>query len=144
MTERRQFIAQLGVVAAALAVDADELRAASLPTHGSSPWDTSWIEKVAGAQYRVVFNGNDIGDGAVRDFVSSFMGDFHDLHGTTDVQTRAVVVFRRLGTEMGFNDTMWDKYAIGADRKINDPVTKAAARRNVFWHSASGSEISIE
>src|SRR3954471_23844832 len=119
MAERREFLAQLGVVAAALAVDADELRAASF-TRGAAAaaWDTSWIDKLASAQYRVVFNGSDIAEGAAVDFVKSFMGDYHDLHGTSDAQTRAVIVFRRLGTVMGFNDHLWDKYTIGADRKV--------------------------
>lgn len=136
MTKRRNFLAQLGVAAAAMTIDADELRAAS--TASSSPWDTSWIDKLASAQYRVVFNGSEIADGAALDFASTFLDHFHEVHGTSDQQTRPVIVFRRLGTTMGFNDAMWAKYSIGHDR-TKDPATGAPARRNVFWKAAPGS-----
>src|SRR3954470_17523697 len=114
MTKRRDFLARLGVAAAAMTIDADELRAAS--TAHSSAWDTSWIDKLSTAQYRVVFNGNEIADGAALDMASTFLDQFHEVHDTTDQQTRPVIVWRRLGTVLGFNDAMWDKYSLGDDK----------------------------
>jgi hypothetical protein len=70
MTRRRDFLGQLGLLASAIAVDADELKAASTSTQ--STWDTSWIDKLATAQYRVVFNASDISEGAALDYASSF------------------------------------------------------------------------
>jgi hypothetical protein len=63
MTRRRDFLARLTAGAAALAFDADELHAATHLT-ASGPWDTSWIDRVGAAQYRVVFNASDISYGA--------------------------------------------------------------------------------
>jgi intracellular sulfur oxidation DsrE/DsrF family protein len=137
MAQRREFLAQLGVAAAAIAFDADEMRAASGATAGS-PWDTSWLDRLAAAQYRVVFNASDIADGAAMDYASTFFDNFHEAHGTSDAQTRPVIVFRRLGTVMALNDVLWDKYSIGEDRKVNDPATRAPAKRNVFWKPAPG------
>jgi hypothetical protein len=54
MTQRREFLAKLGVMASAMALDADELRAAA--SHDDSRWDTSWIDRLASAQFRAVFN----------------------------------------------------------------------------------------
>jgi hypothetical protein len=137
MAHRREFLAQLGVAAAAIAFDADEMHAASVAT-SESPWDTSWLDRLAAAQYRVVFNASDIADGAAMDYASTFFDHFHEAHGTGDAQTRPVTVFRRLGTVMALNDMLWEKYGVGEDRKITDSATHAPAKRNVFWSAAPG------
>jgi hypothetical protein len=116
--------------------DADELHPTSVHAHGS--WDTSWLDHLALAQYRVVFNTSEVSEGNVLSYVDSFLDDFHTVHGTTDQQTRAVVVFRRLGTPMALNDSMWERYKIGEDLKIKDPNTHTAATRNVFWKAREG------
>ena len=71
------------------------------------PWDTSWIGRVSAARYRAVFNASTMSGGAVLDFVATFLDQFHEAHRTADRDTRPVVVFRRLGTAMAFNDAMW-------------------------------------
>ena len=68
MADRRAFIGQLGVLAAAMTFDADELDAASLRSHGL--WDTSWLESLASAQYRVVFNTSEVSEGNVLSYVA--------------------------------------------------------------------------
>lgn len=139
MPHRRTFIAQLTAAAAAFTLDPDELRAGtSVAVAGA--WDTSWLERLKSATYRVVFNASDIVDGIVGDYVSSFLDGYREVHGTSDADTRAVVVFRRNGTGMGFNDAMWDRYAIGEYAKVKDSATKMLARRNVFWRHAGGSQ----
>ncbi|MDQ6718544.1 MAG: hypothetical protein M3Z17_09405 [Gemmatimonadota bacterium] len=136
MTHRRNFIAQLGALASVLAVDPDELRAATVSS--VSPWDTSWIDRLNSARFKAVFNASDIGDGAAMNYASTFLDHFHEVHATADQQTRPVIVFRRLGTQMAFNDLLWDRYAIGESLKINDPATNAPAKRNVFWKKGDG------
>ncbi|HEX4683277.1 MAG TPA: hypothetical protein VH277_11225 [Gemmatimonadaceae bacterium] len=134
--DRRVFLGQFGMLAASLTVDADELHASAGPTSG--PWDTSWLDRLAAAQYRVVFNTSEVSDGSVLSYVGSFLDDFHTVHGTGDAQTRPVVVFRRLGIPMALNDALWQRYAIGEDQKIKDPNTKAPATRNVYWKPRDG------
>lgn len=132
MARRREFLAQVGLAAAAIAFDADEMRAASVATNGS-PWDTSWLDRLASAQYRVVFNASDVADGAAMDYAAGFLDAYHEVHSTSDTQTRPVIVFRRMGTVMALNDMLWEKYAVGEDRKITDSATRASAKRNIFW-----------
>jgi hypothetical protein len=134
--DRRVFLGQLGAVAASLSVDPDELRATS--ARNSGEWDTSWLDRLASAQHRVVFNTSEVSDGNVLSYATSFLNDFHTVHGTSDQQTRPVIVFRRLGTPMAMNDAMWERYAIGEDQKIKDPTTKAPATRNVYWKPREG------
>jgi intracellular sulfur oxidation DsrE/DsrF family protein len=85
-----------------------------------------------------VFNASDVSDGAVRSYAATFLDDFHTVHDTSDPQTRAVLVFRRNGIPMALNDTLWERYAIGDDQKIEDPNTRTAATRNVFWKARDG------
>jgi hypothetical protein len=136
MTDRREFVTRLAGIATALTFDAEELRAHATAT--ASEWDTSWIDKLASAQFRVVFNASDIADGRTMDYAGAFLDHFHEVHGTSDGQTRPVIVFRHLGTVMAFNDSLWERYAIGADRKVNDPATKAPATRNIYRADIEG------
>lgn len=136
MTNRRDFIAQLSALATSMKVDPDELRASY--ASGPGPWDTSWIDRLATAKYRVVFNASEVSDGDVLSHAASFFGDYRTVHGTTDQQTRPVIVFRRLGTPMAVNDHLWQSYAIGEDLKLKDPDTHAFATRNVFWKAQKG------
>ena len=129
MPKRRDFLTSLTLAAATIALDQDEALAESR----SSAWDTSWIDSLAKAKYRVVFNGSDVADGIVLDYTSTFLDNFHEVHDTHDADTRPVIVFRRLGTVMALNDAIWERYGIGADRKVDDPSTKAPATRNPFW-----------
>jgi NAD(P)-dependent dehydrogenase (short-subunit alcohol dehydrogenase family) len=134
MTRRREFLTTLGTAAAALALDAGELRAAARPDDARFPgtWDTSWLDALARARYRAVFNTTELADGVVLDYVSSFMEGFRMAHGTDDRDTCAVVVFRRSGTPLAFGDAVWDRYAVGESTHTIDAATRAPARRNPF------------
>jgi hypothetical protein len=135
---RRNFLSRLGAVAATMTLDRDEMRASVRARDASEVWDTSWLDRLASGQYRVVFNTSEIAEGNVLSYVDEFLGDFHTVHGTTDQQTRPVVVFRRLGTPMAYNDRIWERYAIGEDLKTKDPNTNAFATRNVYWKPREG------
>jgi hypothetical protein len=136
MSGRRRFVGQLGALAAAMTVASDELRAASGSSQGK--WDTSWLDRLAAAKYRVVFNASEVNDGEVRSHAASFFEDYRTVHGTTDRDTRPVVVFRRLGTPMAVNEQMWQTYGVGEGLKIKDSETHAFATRNVFWRARKG------
>jgi hypothetical protein len=134
MPRRREFLTSLTLAAAAIAIDPDELRAS--PAQG--PWDTSWIDRLSKAKYRVIFNGNNTSDGAALDLTSTFYSHFHEAHDTRDADMCPVIIFRQLGTVMALNDAMWERYEIGADRKIDDPITKLPAKRNPYWSAPDG------
>jgi intracellular sulfur oxidation DsrE/DsrF family protein len=136
MTGRRKFVGQLGALAAAMSVAGDELHAASDSSQGM--WDTTWLDRLAAAKYRVVFNASEVSDGDVLSHAASFFEDYRTVHGTTDRDTRPVIVFRRGGTPMAVNDHLWQTYAIGESLKLKDPETHAVATRNVFWKARKG------
>ena len=140
MTRRREFLTQLGSIATGISLNAKGLK--PVARLSEPEWDTSWIDSLRAAQFRVVFNASEISDGAAMNYAATFLDHFHDVHATQDQQTRPVIVFRRLGTPMAFNDILWDRYALGADRKVNDPTTKSPATRNIFWKATVGSSAS--
>jgi hypothetical protein len=134
---RREFLGQLGALAAAAALPATA--SASLPPRkgaAASPWDMSWVEKVTSAPYRCVIDSTNINDGAALDLAADVLDQFHEVYPSD--QMRVVIVARQLGVPLALQDALWDRYGIGADRKVTDPVTKAAARRNPFLRPRPG------
>lgn len=135
---RRAFLGQLGLVAA-VGTHAGRLlpMVDSSAPRPQSAWDMSWTEAVAKARYKAVFDSPSLADGAALDVAADIWGSYKDVYGTDD-DVRMVVVMRQLGQVMAFNDHLWEKYGIGAERNVKDPVTQQPARRNVYLTSRAG------
>lgn len=136
-TARREFLGQLGLIAAAAALPGTaavaEQRRQPPP---ASPWDMSWVDRVTAAPYKCVIDSTNINDGAALDLAADVLDQFHEVY--PDAETRVVVVVRQLGIPLALQDALWDRYALGADRKVTDPVTKQPARRNPFLRARAG------
>jgi hypothetical protein len=143
---RREFLAQLGAATAMLAGSGAGAALAAQETNEQPPlsgrgdpkWDTSWLDQIASAQYRVVFDANSISDGMALGLTGTFLDHYNEVHGTTDAQTRAVIVMRQLGTPLALGDAIWDKYKLGDELKINDRGTKEPTRRNPYYKAQGG------
>jgi len=115
----------------ALAASAPSTRARIARETATSSWDMSWVERVTAAPYKVVLDANKLESDALY-FASDIMDTYRDVYNGPDSQTRVVIVARQNGVPLALTDALWDRYAIGEDRKITDPATKAPARRNTF------------
>lgn len=143
--DRREFLRQLTMASAALGggalvtpLAAEELdRTADAMSAPASPWDMSWVEQIQRAQYKAVFDSTALADGSALDLAAGIQDNFKEVYGSDDV-VRMVIIMRQLGQVMGFNDDLWDRYAIGEERKVNDPVTKQPARRNPYAKAVPG------
>jgi intracellular sulfur oxidation DsrE/DsrF family protein len=136
---RREFLGQLGVMAMATSLPVSSAEVKSRRREAVSPqWDMSWLDRIAAAPYKAVIDSTNLNDGAALDLAADIMDRFHDVYNGPDEQTRIIIVMRQLGVPMALQDALWDRYAIGEDRKINDPATKAPARRNPFLRAAPG------
>jgi hypothetical protein len=143
---RRAFLGKLGVAATALAgggalnsLIAEETGAPAPERARSAAWDLSWVDKIAAAKYRVVFDGGGApADNGSPDYALRFLDQFHEVYDTHDSDARAVIVFRQSGTSLGFNDSIWERYAVGERAKMDDPATKSPYRRNPIWKAAPG------
>ena len=135
-TPRREFLGKLGLIAAAAALPGGTAGAQSQRTiPAASPWDMSWVEIVTAAPYKVVLDITTLTDDYLY-AAADIMDRYHEVYGTPDTATRAVLVMRRLGTPMALQDALWERYGIGQDRKIDDPATQAPARRNPFLRAS--------
>jgi intracellular sulfur oxidation DsrE/DsrF family protein len=136
-SRRREFLGQLSAMALVAGAPASVVaRRVRRREAGLSPWDMSWVERINAAPYKVVLDSQNLDDGAALDYAADIMNTFREVYNGPDTQTRVVVVMRRLGVPMALKDELWDRYAIGEARKVNDPVTKAPAKRNPWLRAA--------
>jgi intracellular sulfur oxidation DsrE/DsrF family protein len=132
---RREFLGQLGLMALVASAPTHATAAEVPRPHESSPWDLSWVERVSAASYKAVIDSTNISDGGALGLAADVLDMFRDVYGS-DGKTHVVVVMRQMAVPMALQDSLWDRYAIGEDRKVNDPVTKAPARRNPYLRPA--------
>jgi hypothetical protein len=148
-SDRRDFLGRAGALVAALSLGTPAAAFAAAPgvdpeelsdmRQQRGPWDLSWVARLTGVPYRAVFDANAIAEGYAFNLAAGIMDQFREAYGTRDDQTRMVIVMRQLGTPLAFGDALWDKFAIGADTKENDPSTKQPARRNPYLSAPQGS-----
>ena len=131
---RRGFLGQLGLMAFLPSIVRQRLLVSRAEP---STWDMQWVDRVAKAPYKAVIDCTTIAEGSALNLAADIMDRFHDVYNGPDEQTRVVIVMRQMGTPLAFQDALWDRYAIGEDQKINDPATKAPARRNPFLRGPS-------
>jgi intracellular sulfur oxidation DsrE/DsrF family protein len=82
-------------------------------------------------KHKIVFDTTAFRSGAVLAWTSAFLNSNNET-GTIDAELNAVIIFRSLATGMSLNDAMWEKYQLGEIYKIDDPLTKAPAIKNLF------------
>src|SRR5579884_173036 len=141
-TPRREFLGHIAASAIVLAgtACAGPIAAsqAATPTPAPAPvppapvhWDDSWFTRLT-AKHKAVFDSPMIEDGLVLSNAAGYIRGMREAvaAGPDDVQT--VVVLRHQAIPMVLNDAMWEKYAIGKDRKVKDERTDKWATRNPF------------
>jgi hypothetical protein len=141
-TSRRKFIADVAGSASALA--AVGLGAGDLLAQGTPPsapqggWDMSWLDRVARAKHKQVFDAPGIAEGMALNNAVVWLNGYAEVYKTTDADMAAVLVFRHKGIAMVVNDEIWSQMTYGEDEKITDPATSATTKRNPFLKAAGG------
>jgi len=69
----------------------------------------------------------------VLDLAARYIANIHTVYGDSAGGVCAVLNLRTRAVSMGLGDSIWQKYAVGEDAKVNDPATGAPARRNISW-----------
>lgn len=144
MTVRREFLAQLGTLMVTSSLDGGKLNGMNLDgasgqERGEAPeWDLSWLDRINAAKNRVVFNSRKVDDGGVVYSAEIVLNQFHEVYNAPDAATCAVIVLRAEALALGFNDSIWQRYTVGEQVKINDPVTGTASTRNIYWKPRDG------
>ncbi|HEX4682474.1 MAG TPA: hypothetical protein VH277_07200 [Gemmatimonadaceae bacterium] len=129
MSDRREF---LGRLAAAAVVPPFLAQPPSRPFVQSGNWDLTWIDKLATAKHRAVFDATMMTSGMAPGHVDLYLRDYKAIYDTDDRDMGAVLVIRHEAVPMFLNDTFWQKYQLGTKLRLNDPATGAPTTRNYF------------
>lgn len=162
--DRRQFLGQLVLGAAALATasyaqaqpgspahrhpDATALgRGDARPAGAAAPetsWDLSWINKLTG-DHRQVFDAPEISDGTVLHNARTFYANFHEVYNLSDADLRAVLVIRHAAIPMVLADPIWSRYDFIGKKmtKLKDPTTGQWTRRNPFLNAKADDKYTL-
>jgi hypothetical protein len=141
-SSRRDFIGQAGQlgVAAALTGCASPY-AASSPSLASSPvargeWDLSWVDRIAAASDRAVFDAPTISEGAVLDTATRYLDNCEAVYGRNARPALAVLNIRTRAVALALTSAAWERYSLGAQYDVKDPLTQQAATRNPYLELA--------
>ena len=143
---RRDFVADLGR-AALLSPLAARVPGRS-PNHADgvsarpiqSEWDLSWIERLAGATDRAVFDWATMGDPAdpiVLEIAARYLDNCAAVYRGGTFRPGVVVNIRTTATAAALSDHVWERFGLATDSGSVDPETNQPARRNPFLRRAA-------
>jgi intracellular sulfur oxidation DsrE/DsrF family protein len=137
---RRGFLSRLSQATAALTallVDPSRLEAASAFAAPSSPADPdAWIDRLKGQQ-KVIIHVHQYFMTALVD-ARNMLANARDMYGVPETQHSIAVVTHGVAIQGLFRDALWEKLALGAFYKVNDPKTGAPATRNIYLTPQDG------
>ena len=64
-------------------------------------------------------------------------------YGAAPYAVRVVLNIRTPAVPAALNDSMWERFALGAEYQTTDPTTGVLAVRNPFWHRAPDPAVGI-
>ncbi|HXT16639.1 MAG TPA: hypothetical protein VN706_13460 [Gemmatimonadaceae bacterium] len=127
MPDRRKFLAQAAAFAAAPSL----MRPSPLPTPQAA-WDMSWVDQLATAKHKAVFDATMITSGLSAGHVDLYLKNYKEVYDTDEKDMRAVLVVRHEAVPMLLSDVFWQKYQLGSRLRLNDPATGGPTTRNYF------------
>lgn len=102
----------------------------------------SWLDRLAGASGRAVFDWSDPGDASdptVLEIAERYLDGCAAVYGSQRYDARVVLNIRHRGVPAALNDAAWERFALGAEYDVKDPATGKVAVRNPFWRHAARS-----
>lgn len=147
-SSRRDFVLGAGRLASAAALApfvnphrAEAFAQSSIrPLTSADDWDLSWLDRLANATDRAVFDWPSLGDpddSIVLAIAARYLDNCASAYGTHRYEARVVLNIRTQAVPVALRDAAWERYALGAEYSLNDPITKRPAIRNPFWHRAA-------
>ena len=127
VTPRRSFLGRAVASLAAVAALPSVGRAV-VSGHEAAP-DEAWLEGLKG-KHRQYFDVS-VADSRALARVSNFLDVYAEAYATKDSDVNVVFGAHGGATALMLNDAMWDKYELGRRSNMEDPGTRAPARRNV-------------
>jgi len=135
-TTRRMFLGTAVAAAAGSAIPAGLKGEATVRQEGPD----AWMREVRG-EHRCLFDFPAHRNGVPLLHILNYLSTYAAAYGTTAGQVGAVGTFYSIGQQssiaMGFDDAMWDKYALGEYLSLRDAAGRPY-RRNVFHRPTAG------
>lgn len=103
------------------------------PPKGDGPWDMSWLERVASARYKLIFDIGAYQQGGGLYYVKNYLNGMRDGWESEAPNVLAVLGISGDAYPIVLNDTIWEKYKYGESSKTSDARTGQSAIRNVWW-----------
>jgi hypothetical protein len=131
-TNRRRFLESAAANAAALAMMPAAAFAAmpSGATHSdSADWDLGWTNKLKGKQ-AAVFDCTETESGSGVWRASIWKKQNMDVLKTSPADMVPVIVLRHQAIILAMQQSFWDKYDIGKEKKVTDPMTDEPTTKN--------------
>lgn len=137
---RRGFLARLatGTLALTGAAALDPSLAFADDAAPASDFDDGWTRRVAQAKHKAVFDSPEIGGGQALVHAWTYRAGYAAALGEKGDAVLPIVVLRHGATSLALDDAIWAKYTIGANSRVNDPLTKQPAVRNPWARRAPG------
>lgn len=103
-------------------------------------WNLTDFDRLAKNPARVkqVYDISAIGGGKFLNNIKNSLNGLHFGFGIPDGQIKVVAALHGPANMLNFDDTIWDKYKIGAWLNVEDPATGMPATRNPFYPSKGG------
>jgi hypothetical protein len=92
-------------------------------------WDVSWSAKLNG-KYKAVFDNTDVESGYGVWRASAWAGQYADVLKAAPADLSSVIVLRHNAIVLAMQQAFWDKYGIGASKKVTHPLTGMSTEKN--------------
>jgi hypothetical protein len=130
---RRTFLGAAAVNAAALASMPGSLLA-SVPadlttTYSSDDWDVSWPSKLSG-KHKAVFDNSEVESGYGVWRAAAWARQNMEVLKAPMKDVTPAIVLRHNAIILAMQQSFWDKYSIGANKKVTHPLTAEPTDRN--------------
>ena len=142
-SSRRDFVRLASVAAVTACVAPRAAQASTLPTpapRSAGDWDLSWLDRLASATDRAVFDWPDVGDPSdptVLEIAERYLDGCAAVYGSRRYDARVVLNIRHRAVPAALTDAAWERFALGAEYDVKDPATGKPAVRNPFWRHAA-------
>ncbi len=135
-TNRRRFLESAAANVAALAVMPAAAYAAmphDIAMFGqtsSDEWDLGWADRVKKAKHRAVFDCTDPESGYGVWRASAWTRQNIDVLNAASADVIPVIVLRHNAIILAMQQSFWDKYGVGAAKKVMHPMTQEPTTKN--------------
>ena len=108
------------------------------PAKNDGPWDFAWLDHLATAKHKMVFDIGSYQNGGGLYYAKNYLNGMRDGWGIESPEVIAVLGISGDAYPIVFNDLVWEKYKFGESSKTTDPRTSQPAIRNVWWGPRAG------